>query len=332
MAMKVDSDPFATNASYVEPLEILMVDFEKVGLNDPTDGIIEQFEKEVTPIYLKAGETLIDFLAEKKEKNQEVMLCPRCSTIFDKSAAKAFEESEKKKFQNRKAQNSVGPHRNFRRSFVPRENTPNNQWVGGFQHPRLNQHFGWKPNNGKQVDDKPTALIEDVDSNMITESFESGFPDDLEAICGVVSILPTEVTQQTLGQQEEEDFMDTEFDYGSAPRNSLKKLGKTEADLLPHNIVITDFNWKTSKSEGMIGLNIEVGDFREVEADFTQIKANTWLVEFDKFLKNIAPLRIEDPSSKEEGIYPIYVRLNPESGFVIKYEAKYETTYEEIEE
>ncbi|KAJ1432418.1 Retrovirus-related Pol polyprotein from transposon 17.6 [Sesbania bispinosa] len=85
MAMKVDSDPFAANASYAETLKILMVDFEKVGLNDPTDGIIGQFEKEVTPIYPKAGETLIDFLAEKKENNQEVMLCPRCSVVFDKS-------------------------------------------------------------------------------------------------------------------------------------------------------------------------------------------------------------------------------------------------------
>ncbi|KAJ1392275.1 hypothetical protein SESBI_35919 [Sesbania bispinosa] len=75
-----------------------MVDFEKVGLHDPTNGIIEQFEKEVTPIYHKAGETLIDFLAEKKKNNQQVMLCPRCSAIFDKSAAKSFEESEKRKF------------------------------------------------------------------------------------------------------------------------------------------------------------------------------------------------------------------------------------------
>ncbi|KAJ1429996.1 Retrovirus-related Pol polyprotein from transposon 17.6 [Sesbania bispinosa] len=69
MAIKVDSDPFAVNVSYVEPLEVLMVDFEKVGLNDPTKGIIEQFEKEVTPIYPKAGETLIDLLAKEKENN-----------------------------------------------------------------------------------------------------------------------------------------------------------------------------------------------------------------------------------------------------------------------
>ncbi|KAJ1393223.1 immunoglobulin A1 protease [Sesbania bispinosa] len=71
---------------------------------------------------------------------------------------------------------------------------------------------------------------------------------------------------------------------------------------------------------------------REVEADFTQVKANTGLVEFDKFLGNVAPHRIEDPSSKEEGMYPIYVRLNLESSFIIKYGVEYETTHEEIEE
>ncbi|KAJ1436583.1 Retrovirus-related Pol polyprotein from transposon 17.6 [Sesbania bispinosa] len=131
MAMKVDFDPFAANASYAEPLEILMVDFEKATINDSTDGIIEQFKKEVTPIYPKVGETLIYFLAEKKKNNQEVMLCPRCNAIFDKSAAKALEESEKRKFQYRRAQNSGGPQRNFRRSYLPRANTPNNQCVNG---------------------------------------------------------------------------------------------------------------------------------------------------------------------------------------------------------
>ncbi|KAJ1428466.1 hypothetical protein SESBI_08977 [Sesbania bispinosa] len=54
--------------------------------------------------------------------------------------------------------------------------------------------------NGKQVDDKPMAPVEDVDSNMITDSFESGFPDDSESICGVILILPAEFSQQTLSQ------------------------------------------------------------------------------------------------------------------------------------
>ncbi|KAJ1408677.1 hypothetical protein SESBI_23297, partial [Sesbania bispinosa] len=240
MAMKVNSDPFGANVSLMEPLEVLVMDFERVGINDPTEGVVEY-------------------------------------VVFDKSAAKASEESERKKFQNEKAQNSVGPHRNFRRSFVPRANTLNNQWVGGFQHPRPNQYFGWKPNvyqrnfqnpnqirngnygkphfigkfsrdtpmtktqwrryqriqkaeknvpfqpkkqsvqNGKQVDEKQIPQVEEADSNMVTDSFELGFPDDLEAICGVVSILHAEFAQQTLEEQEEEYFEDPGFDYGSGP-------------------------------------------------------------------------------------------------------------------
>ncbi|KAJ1442162.1 Aspartic peptidase domain superfamily [Sesbania bispinosa] len=131
------------------------------------------------------------------------------------------------------------------------------------------------------------------------------------------------------------------------PKGSLKKLGKKEEDLFPRNIVITDFNGKTSKSDGTIALGIEVGDvirhtvfivvpsianynmllgrewidgvgvvpsnlhqklflwneegdLREVEADYTQVKANTRSVEYDKFFENMAPLRIEDPSSTKE--------------------------------
>ncbi|KAJ1412480.1 Retrovirus-related Pol polyprotein from transposon opus [Sesbania bispinosa] len=313
MAMKVDSDPFATNASYAEPLEILMVDFEKVGLNGPTDGIIEQFENEVTPIYPKVGETLIDFLAEKKENNQEVMLCPRCSAIFDKSVAKAFEEYEKRKnFQN---QNQIrnGSHGKpyFNGKFSRDTPMTKTQWRR-YQRIKKAEH---------NISNQPQQRTDPSNFN-------------LKAICGVVSILPAEFAQQTLGQQEEEDFEDTKFDYGSRPskvsfvtwaepksnsaifdppndfmknhlkplfvngrvngyfvnrmfvdgvvainlipKSSLKKLGKIEEDLLPHNIVITNFNGKTSKCEGMIELDIEV-----------------------------APLRIENPSSKEEGMYPI---------------------------
>ncbi|KAJ1438422.1 Pro-Pol polyprotein [Sesbania bispinosa] len=144
--MKVDTDPFTVNASYVEPLQVLMVDFDKTRINDPMDGLIKQFEKEFSQIYPKPGETHVDFLTEEKENSQEVTLCPRCSAIFDKSATKAFEEAEKRKFHNRGVLNSMGPKRNFRGSFVPRANTPNNQWVGGFQHPNPNQQFARNPN------------------------------------------------------------------------------------------------------------------------------------------------------------------------------------------
>ncbi|KAJ1434278.1 hypothetical protein SESBI_05627 [Sesbania bispinosa] len=186
MAMKIDSDLFATNASYAEPLKILMVDFEKVDLKDPTDGIIEQFEKEVTPIYPKAGR----------------------DTPMTKTQWRRYQRIKKAE-QNisNQPQQRAGPS-NFVQ-VVQKE-------VGPSTYAQVVQ-------NGKQVYDKPTAPVEDVDNNMITQSFESGFPDDLEAICGVVSILPAEFAPQTLSQQEEEDFENTEFDYGSGPRKSKHK-------------------------------------------------------------------------------------------------------------
>jgi len=41
--------------------------------------------------YSMAEEELIDFLNRCKLKNSEVMLCPRCSSVFDKEATKSLE-------------------------------------------------------------------------------------------------------------------------------------------------------------------------------------------------------------------------------------------------
>ncbi|KAJ1392943.1 Pro-Pol polyprotein [Sesbania bispinosa] len=90
------------------------------------DGLIEQFEKEVSRIYPKHGETLIDFLTREKKNSQEVMLCPRCNAVFDKSAAEAFKETQNKKLYNKRVLNSVGPKKNFRGSSMPRADTLNN--------------------------------------------------------------------------------------------------------------------------------------------------------------------------------------------------------------
>ena len=79
-------------------MEILTAGIEEAPQEDIEDAV-EQFEKEEREIYPKAGESLMDFLSRKQEADHEVMLCPRCSAVFDKIAAKAFEESEAKKKQ-----------------------------------------------------------------------------------------------------------------------------------------------------------------------------------------------------------------------------------------
>ncbi|KAJ1413359.1 Aspartic peptidase domain superfamily [Sesbania bispinosa] len=219
----------------------------------------------------------------------------------------------------------------------PQQNPGPSNFVQVVQKEVVPSTYAQVAQNGKQVDDKPTAPVEDVDSNMITESFESE-PKSNSAIFDPPNgfmknhLRPLFVSGRVNGYFANRMLVDGGAAINTIPKSSLRKLGKTEEDLRPHNIVITDFNGKTSKFEGMIALDIKVGDLREVEADYTQVKANAGLVELDKFLWNVAPLRIEDPSSREEGMYPIYVRLNPESDFVIKYETEYEMALEEIDE
>nr|KYP38587.1 hypothetical protein KK1_040155 [Cajanus cajan] len=139
--MKVDTDPFAAQAGYVEPLpmginvlEINMVDLvvnEEEVVEPITDEkleeLLEEFAKEQEPIYPKEGDNLLDFLSKKKDDDREVMLCPRCSAVFDRSAAKAFEESEIMK--NYKAEKARGKSKVntgivMRQVHMPQGNAP----------------------------------------------------------------------------------------------------------------------------------------------------------------------------------------------------------------
>lgn len=43
------------------------------------------------------------------------------------------------------------------------------------------------------------------------------------------------------------------------PKGMLKKFCRTEADLIPNNMAITDFSGRTSKSEGILALDIFIG-------------------------------------------------------------------------
>ena len=43
------------------------------------------------------------------------------------------------------------------------------------------------------------------------------------------------------------------------PRAMLKRLGKNESDLMITNMVVTNFSGKTSPSDGVVMLNVQVG-------------------------------------------------------------------------
>jgi len=51
----------------------------------------DQYEEKIQVVFPKAKEDLIDFLNKCKISGSLVMLCPRCSVVFDKKAAKNVE-------------------------------------------------------------------------------------------------------------------------------------------------------------------------------------------------------------------------------------------------
>jgi len=109
--MQVDVDPLKKSDSmYLEIASLNMVEiFEvnpivatngpKVDVEMVTEGhkcadtviIEDQYEEKIQVVFPKAEEDLIDFLNRCKISGSLVMLCPRCSAVFDKRAAKNVE-------------------------------------------------------------------------------------------------------------------------------------------------------------------------------------------------------------------------------------------------
>lgn len=58
---------------------------------DEGNQALEEFEKEEEFVFPHAEDTLLEFLTKKQKTKKEVILCPRCSVVFDKSTEKAFE-------------------------------------------------------------------------------------------------------------------------------------------------------------------------------------------------------------------------------------------------
>lgn len=57
-------------------------------------------------------------------------------------------------------------------------------------------------------------------------------------------------------------LIDGEVVFNILPRSMLHKFGRIVKDLIPHNIVVSDFCGKPSDSEGMICLDVSVGSKR----------------------------------------------------------------------
>lgn len=59
----------------------------------------EPEEIEDQAAFLEGGENLVDFLCRCQRNRSEVMMCPRCSGVFDKKVAERIEGS--KRLRNR---------------------------------------------------------------------------------------------------------------------------------------------------------------------------------------------------------------------------------------
>jgi len=173
--MQVDADPMKKAESmYAEIIGINMVDIiEDFGRQLPTkkpafseslqakDKMVtddhrsanaliteDQLVKKMEVAYPKAEEYLIDFLNRCKISNNHVMLCPRCSAVFDKEAAKFVEgflphtERKNGRVENRpkygfnkrgfpyKMKPSYqGSNKTHRGTFNPSPKSPTDTWV-----------------------------------------------------------------------------------------------------------------------------------------------------------------------------------------------------------
>src|ERR1044072_8871668 len=53
---------------------------------------LQEYDQKMEEVFPNVGEDLVDFLNRCKLEDSEVMLCPRCSAVFDKKAAKGLQE------------------------------------------------------------------------------------------------------------------------------------------------------------------------------------------------------------------------------------------------
>lgn len=90
--MKIDSDPLQIeDANFVEPVEVLMVEIYEDHIPKIEDMNMLDYPKKVKVVYPNAEEELINFLIQCKIKRFEVMLCLKCSAVFDKEATNDLE-------------------------------------------------------------------------------------------------------------------------------------------------------------------------------------------------------------------------------------------------
>lgn len=112
--MKIDSDPLhVVDVSYVELAAVNMVEITE-------DFNMDEFEEsgnKIEAVFPKAGESFLEFLYRCQVDDSEVMVCPRCSAMFDKKAAKKVESAHKSK--EKENEKKYMPQNYFKKRGMP---------------------------------------------------------------------------------------------------------------------------------------------------------------------------------------------------------------------
>ncbi|MED6199753.1 hypothetical protein PIB30_078854 [Stylosanthes scabra] len=118
--MKIDTDPFEVNSSFVEPycFGVNMAGFTSFEFNTS----LGNFEENIRQVFPGIGEGLLDFLMQQKLKDRDVSLCP---SSFRKERMK--KELAHKEEQVRQRQGA----RRTESSNVMAVPPIQMQWVGG---------------------------------------------------------------------------------------------------------------------------------------------------------------------------------------------------------
>ncbi|KAI5417800.1 hypothetical protein KIW84_042424 [Lathyrus oleraceus] len=116
-----------------------MVEITKYDEANMLEQIGESPDVDITEVYPRADEDLVDFLYRCKNKGSQVCLCPRCGAVTDKIAAENFQKLQlgksKRNVQTRGYQNergskkAVGNNQTRPKSFVPSASAPRGTWI-----------------------------------------------------------------------------------------------------------------------------------------------------------------------------------------------------------
>lgn len=155
-------------ALFVEPVDIMVVDtVDSVGAEDNKPNCEDQAAR----AYPKAEEELVEFLNCFRSKDSEVILCPKCSSVFDKEVAKEMERRnpyQVQKFVRHDKPNEPfsrkgkGPTKFQGRTYVPITDASPREWLrharksetGGGKWKVVNVDFGPSYRDNSQVSKK----------------------------------------------------------------------------------------------------------------------------------------------------------------------------------